>query len=58
MEDLAAIAPAPKKRRVYTSKRGKDSITEITMLAFDPSAHPRDDTQRTVCVLVTSTNTL
>jgi hypothetical protein len=58
MAALAAIAPAPKKRKAYESKRGKDNITAITMPAFDPSAHPGDERQRVVHLLASSTTTM
>ena len=58
MSALAAIAAAPKMRKVYASKRGKDNITEVTMPAFEPTAHPGDERQRVVRLLASSTTTM
>ena len=62
MSALAELKPeyeTPKtKRRSYTSKRGKNLITEITMPELEPTAHPGDDTTRVVRLLALSTNSL
>lgn len=58
MAALAALAETPKKRKLYESKRGKDNITEITMPAFEPTAHPNDERKRVVRLLASSTTSL
>ena len=61
MAALAELAPPPPvraKRMKYSSIRGKDNITTITMPALDPSAHPGDDRQREVQLLASSTTTM
>ena len=58
MAALVEIAPAPKKRKYYSSKRGKDTITDIDMPAFEPTAHPGDERRRVVQLLATSTTTM
>ena len=58
MAALVEIAPAPNKRKYYSSKRGKDTITDIDMPAFEPTAHPGDERRRVVQLLATSTTTM
>jgi len=58
LAELAPLPPVRAKRMKYSSIRGKDNITTITMPALDPSAHPGDDRQREVQLLASSTTTM
>ena len=58
MSALVEIAATPNNRNVYAPNRGKDNITEVTMPAFEPTAHPGDEMQRVVRLLASSTSTM
>ena len=60
MNELESIeikmAAEPKKRKLYTSTRNKDNVTQITMPELEPTSHPNAKATRTVTLLATSTN--
>ena len=51
-----ACATPSKKRKVYTSKRGKNNITKIEVPEFEPTCHPNRVEMRTITLLALSTN--
>ena len=59
LDDIGTACATPaKKRKVYTSKRGKNNITQIDMPEFEPTSHPNRVERRTITLLALSTNSL
>ena len=58
LDDIAEVTPTKPRKRAYTSMRGNNNATLVTMPAKEPNKHPRRTETRDVLLMPLSTNAL